>query len=203
MEYIFSMNTEILFLVLEYNIVKCERKSDFIIQKRAKKTLSNNSEGTAIVSPIKIIKVTDRCNSSSTSESNPSSIVSNHIDNLLSTKQLEPVQVHSVVSTIGHERQSNKFSSQSVNVKAIIPSSKKIDKSQYITLQSPRKKRDFYGKAITSSSSNNRLSRPMNKTDASLPTKIRPSSTPVCAARLPRTPLPDRPISIPPLRTSN
>jgi hypothetical protein len=70
--------------------------------------------------------------------------------------------------------------------------------------QSPRKKRDFYGKSSSgtpSSSSSNRSYRHMNKTDSSS-NKNRPSSTPACTQVLPTPTLPDRPISIPPLKTS-
>ena len=109
--------------MIEYNVVKSERKTDFIIQKRAKKSVSNDSHGPALVSPIKIIKVTDRYNPLSTFESNPSSIVSNNIHNLLSTKQLEPVQVHSIVLTVGREKKL----SQSTSVKTKISSSPLID----------------------------------------------------------------------------
>jgi hypothetical protein len=72
-------------------------------------------------------------------------------------------------------------------------------------IQSPRKKRDFYGKSSSgtpSSSSSNRSYRHMNKTDSSSSNKNRPSSTPACTQVLPTPTLPDRPISIPPLKTS-
>jgi hypothetical protein len=59
-------------------------------------------------------------------------------------------------------------------------------------LQSPRKKRDFYGKS-------HRSPNHVNKSDASLSNKTRPSSTPaVCTEVLTKTSLPDRPVSIPP-----
>ncbi len=75
-------------------------------------------------------------------------------------------------------------------------------------MQSPRKKRDFYGKSSSTpstllSSSNNRTNRHLNKTDSSSSNKNRPSSTPACTGVLPTTNLPDRPISIPPLKTSS
>ena len=114
-------------LLLGYNIVKSERKTDFIIQKRAKKTLNPNPEGTAIVSPIKIIKVTDRYNHHPPHEFSPTSIVSNNIANLLSTKQLEPVQVHSVVSTVGRPTKPEKVFVQTLKMISTPPSSKKID----------------------------------------------------------------------------
>jgi hypothetical protein len=94
--------------------------------------LNSNSEGPAIVSPIKIIKVTDRYNP----PSHPS-IVSNNIDNLLSTKQLEPLQVHSVISNVGQQTKSDKLFAQSLDVKTLINtsstiklSSKKFDEIQ-------------------------------------------------------------------------
>ena len=93
-----------LFIRLEYNVVKSERKTDFIIQKRSKKS----SEGTALVSPIKIIKISDTSSSS--------------IDNLLSTKQLEPVQVHSVVTKLGEQIKQEQFLPKSINVKILINS---------------------------------------------------------------------------------
>jgi hypothetical protein len=113
--------------------VKSERKTDFIIQKRAKKSPNLNSDGNAIVSPIKIIKVTDKRIDLQGSLPPPpplllsSSTVAGSIDNLLSTKQLEPVQVHSVVSKGGHQLKQEKFLQQSVvqtvNVKTLINTS--------------------------------------------------------------------------------
>jgi len=74
-------------------------------------------------------------------------------------------------------------------------------------MQSPRKKRDFYGKSSGTpstplSSSNNRTNRHLNKTDSSSSNKNRPSSTPAFTEVLSTTILPDRPVSIPPLKTS-
>jgi hypothetical protein len=119
-----------------YNIVKSERKTDFIIQKRAKKTINSNT----IVSPIKIIKITDKNN---TLPPILSSTISNSINNLLSTKQLEPLQVHSVVSKVGQQTKQEKIISspilQSVHVKTLIntsPSSKistnKLDEIKFV-----------------------------------------------------------------------
>lgn len=90
--------------MVEYNVVKSERKTDFIIQKRAKKSMSSDSHGPTLVSPIKIIKITDRSNPSFASESKSSA---NNINNLLSTKKLEPVQVHSIILTVGREKNSS------------------------------------------------------------------------------------------------
>jgi hypothetical protein len=196
-----------------YSIVKSERKTDFIIQKRAKKTLNSNPNGNAIVSPIKIIKVTDKHNPFQESlppPLPPSSMISNNIDNLLSTKQLEPVQVHSIGQQIKKEKLITSPIVQTVNVKTLIntcsPTNKLDEINQDMIIQSPRKKRDFYGKSSgippSSSSSNNRSNRHINKTDSSLSNKNRPSSTPACTEVLSTTKLPDRPISIPPLKTS-
>jgi len=121
-----------------YNIVKSERKTDFIIQKRAKKTINSNT----IVSPIKIIKITDKNNSLPPILS---STISNSINNLLSTKQLEPLQVHSVVSKVGQQTKQEKIISspivQSVHIKTLIntsPSSKistnKLDEIKFVIL---------------------------------------------------------------------
>ena len=175
--------------ILEYNIVKAERKTDFIIQKRAKKILNTNPEAPNIVSPIKIIKVTDRY----IPPTNPPTI-SNNINNLLSTKQLEPVQVHSVIANVEQQSKPEKIFSQPVDVKTLITtsspsksSSKKLDHTQ-----SPRKKRDFYGKT-------NRSPHQANKSDASSSNKTRPSSTPAVSTEVAiKTNLPDRPVSIPP-----
>jgi hypothetical protein len=107
-----------------YNNVKSERKTDFIIQKRAKKAPNLNSDGNAVVSPIKIIKVTDKRNEllESLLPPPPPSIVVNSIDNLLSTKQLEPVQVHSVVSS-GNHHTKQKSAVSSINVKTLMSTS--------------------------------------------------------------------------------
>ncbi len=69
-----------------------------------------------------------------------------------------------------------------------------------MTMQSPRKKRDFYGKS--SGTPTTKSTRHINKTDSSLSNKNRPSSTPACIEVLSTPTLPDRPISIPPLKTS-
>jgi hypothetical protein len=96
--------------------------------------LNSNSDGNAIVSPIKIIKVTDKYNSLQESfPSRPPSTISSNIDNLLSTKQLEPVQVHSVVSKVGQQTKQEKCLTQSV-VKTLInlsPSSK-LDEIKFV-----------------------------------------------------------------------
>ncbi|CAF4610088.1 unnamed protein product, partial [Rotaria sp. Silwood2] len=198
-----------------YNVVKSERKTDFIIQKRAKKISNPNSDGHAIVSPIKIIKVTDKHNDLQECLPQPSNISTN-TNNLLSTKQIEPVQVHSVVSKVEHQTKQEKLVQpsivQSKNIQTVIntslssSSNKSDDISQEMIMQSPRKKRDFYGKSSGTpilSSSYNRSHRHMNKTDSFSSNKNRPSSTPACTEVLSITTLPDRPISIPPLRTSS
>jgi hypothetical protein len=86
--------------------------------------------------------------------------------------------------------------------------------SRAMIMQSPRKKRDFYGKSSgpsttpTSSSSSTSLSsnkshRHITTTDSSFTNKNRPSSTPACPTTIPTPTLPDRPVSIPPLKTSS
>jgi len=103
---------------------------------------------------------------------------------------------------IGQQTKQSQPVVQTVNIKTLInisPSSKistnKFDEiNQDMTMQSPRKKRDFYGKSS---------SRHINKTDSSLSNKNRPSSTPACTEVLSIITLPDRPVSIPPLKTSH
>ncbi|CAF0992177.1 unnamed protein product [Rotaria sordida] len=198
-----------------YNVIKSERKTDFIIQKRAKKISNPNSDSHTIVSPIKIIKITDKHNDlqqESLFQSSLLSSSSNISNNLLSTKQIEPVQVHSVVSKVEHQikqdeilEQSNIQTLTNTSLSSSSSSKKSDDISQEMIIQSPRKKRDFYGKSSGTSilsSSYNRSSRHMNKIDSfSSSNKNRPSSTPACTEVLSTTILPDRPISIPPLRT--
>jgi hypothetical protein len=104
-----------------YDVNKTQRKAGFVIQKKAKKTPNMNSHGHAIVSPIKILKVTDKHNGLTDSIISPSSTVAISINNLLSTKQLEPVQVHSV----GHQpkQQQQQAVVQSINVKTLLNTS--------------------------------------------------------------------------------
>ena len=105
-----------------YNIVKAEQKPDFFIQKKPKRSTTDaNSDGHALVSPIKIVKVTNKRHQSPGSQ--PSSFVAASVDNLLSTKQLEPVQVHSVVSTVGQATKPQPPVVQSVNVKTLLNTS--------------------------------------------------------------------------------
>ncbi|CAF0952819.1 unnamed protein product [Rotaria sordida] len=214
-----------------HDIVKTERKSSFTIPKKVKKTSNLNSDSNTVVSSI---KTTDKHNRLQDSLSQPpppppSSTVSTSINNLLSSKQLEPVQVHSVVSSVGQQtKQQPQQQSiiQSVNVKPLLnnsPSSSSNTKSSHLSsneinrtmmAQSPRKKRDFYGKSSGSStastppssstsSPNSKSYRHMSITDSSSSNKNRPSSTPACTTTI-RTPnLPDRPVSIPPLKTSS
>ncbi|UJR30981.1 hypothetical protein I4U23_018492 [Adineta vaga] len=123
-----------------YNIVKEERKTDFIIQKRVKKSPNLNADGQALVSPIKIIKITEKRHDSPEILPPPllsslTSTVADSFDNLLSTKQLEPVQVHSVVCKSGQQSKPENSLSvaivQSVNMKALLdPSSPKFKTSE-------------------------------------------------------------------------
>ncbi|CAF2372692.1 unnamed protein product [Rotaria sp. Silwood2] len=217
--------------VSSYDIVKTERKSSFTIPKKTKKTSDLNTNSNAVVSSTKTVKTTDKHNRLRDSLPQPppspsSSTISASINNLLSSKQLEPVQVHSVVSSVGQQTKQQQSVIQSVSVKPLLtnsPSSSSSNtKSSHLSNeinremigQSPRKKRDFYGKSSGSSntptppssstsSPNNKSHRHMNTTDSSSPNKNRPSSTPAYTTTL-RTPnLPDRPVSIPPLKTSS
>ncbi|CAF5137134.1 unnamed protein product, partial [Rotaria sp. Silwood1] len=120
-------------------------------------------------------------------------------DKLLQQSIIQSTNVETVINT----------SVSSSNTK-ISSSNKADDISQEMIIQSPRKKRDFYGKSSgtptsssSSSSSSNKSYRHMNKIDSFSSNKNRPSSTPACTEVLPTTILPDRPISIPPLRTSS
>jgi hypothetical protein len=82
-------------------------------------------------------------------------------------------------------------------------------------MQSPRKKRDFYGKSAggpsttptppssATSSPSHKSHRHTHTTDSSSANNSRPSSTPACTAANPVTNLPDRPVSIPPLKSSS
>jgi len=180
--------------------ISTERKSSFIIPKKIKK----NSDGN--------VRLHDSL------PPPPSSTVATSINNLLSTKQLEPVQVHSV----GQQQ----AVIQSVSVKTLLNNSPSSNTktsqlsdeiSRTIIMQSPRKKRDFYGKSSggpsttptpsssssSTSSPNNKSHRHANTTDSSSTTNNRPSSTPACTATNPVPNLPDRPVSIPPLKTSS
>lgn len=86
--------------------------------------------------------------------------------------------------------------------------------SRTVIMQSPRKKRDFYGKSSgpsttptppssLSSSPTNKSHRHMNINESSSANKNRPSSTPACTTILRPPTLPDRPVSNPPLKTSS
>ncbi|CAF4967009.1 unnamed protein product, partial [Rotaria sp. Silwood1] len=218
-----------------YDIVKTERKSGFTIPKKMKKTSNLNSDSTAVVSSIKTVKTTDK--HARLQDSLPqlpppplplSSTVSTSISNVLSSKQLEPVQVHSVVSSVGQQAKQQQSVIQSVSVKPLLnnspsssssssntkPSQLSNEINRTMIIQSPRKKRDFYGKSSgpsttstspssSTSSPNNKSHRHMNTIDSSSSNKNRPSSTPACTTTI-RTPnLPDRPVSIPPLKTSS
>ena len=71
-------------------------------------------------------------------------------------------------------------------------------------MPSPRKKRDFYGKSLgtpISLSPRQSSHRYASNIDSLSSNANRPSSTPACTSALSTTILPDRPISIPPLRT--
>jgi hypothetical protein len=91
------------------------RKPAFVIPKKIKKTSNLNSN-----SPIK------------TSPS--SSIISTSINNLLSTKKLEPVQVHSVISTVSQpSKQQQPTLIQSVTVKTLLNNSPSNTKTSQLS----------------------------------------------------------------------
>ena len=117
---------------MSYSIVKPERKTDFIIQKRAKKTQDPNSNSNATVSPIKIIKVIDKYHDlkNSAFSSTLSSLHSNtspNINYLLQSKQLEPVEIHSFMSKDENSTKRNELihkpSIQSTNRKTLVNTS--------------------------------------------------------------------------------
>ncbi|UJR15655.1 hypothetical protein I4U23_002591 [Adineta vaga] len=204
-----------------YEIKKVERKSGFTIPKKVKKTSESNFDNVHTVSPT---KNTDKHNTSQSSLSSQSSTISTSVNTLLSTKQLEPVQVHSVGQQV-KQQQPQASVIQSVSVKTLLnspsssPSNTKTSQfadeiSRSMIMQSPRKKRDFYGKSSgpsntppsssrsSTSSPNTKSHRHMNTTDSSSTNNNRPSSTPACTATISAPTLPDRPVSIPPLKTS-
>jgi len=225
------------------DIKKIERKSGFTIPKKIKKTSDLNPNDTAIISSNKTSKITDKRNESQNPLLPPptpsSSTVAASINNLLSTKQLEPVQVHSV----GQQSKQQQSVIQSVSVRTLLNNSSssssntKISQlsdeirlvlqfyrvfstififylSRTMMMQSPRKKRDFYGKSSgpsttpsssrsSTSSPNTKSHRHMNTTDSSSTNNNRPSSTPACTATISAPTLPDRPVSIPPLKSSS
>ena len=119
-----------LVLPSSYDGSKSEPKSDFVIQKRTKKSTDSANDGHALVSPIKIIKVTNK------RQGLPSAVVSptmsTGINNLLSTKQLEPLQVHSVISSVGHQTKQSKTPTvvQSINVKTLLNTSPPASQSR-------------------------------------------------------------------------
>lgn len=85
---------------LSMNSNKAERKTDFIIQKRSRKVPNLNTDN----STIKAIKVNET-NPDKTGSSLAIPVllpwnIPTNINSLLSTKKIEPVQVHSVVSKV-------------------------------------------------------------------------------------------------------
>ena len=104
-----------------------------------KKTSSSNSDGSAIVSPSKTIKTYDKQNGSQDSllppPPPPSSTIAASINNLLSTKKLEPVQVHSVISTVGQQSKQQSSVIQSVSVKTLLNNSPTSSSSNSKTSQ--------------------------------------------------------------------
>ena len=121
-----------------HSIAEPESRTDFIVQKRSKTKSTDHphDSGPALVSPIKIIKVSNKRPtngpSNSVSPSTPSRTVPSSINNVLSSKQLEPVQVHSVISTVvGHPSKSLTSTPvvQTINVKTLLTTSPTSSKS--------------------------------------------------------------------------
>ncbi|CAF1011870.1 unnamed protein product [Adineta steineri] len=204
-----------------YDIKKTERKSGFTIPKKVKKTSDDHTH-------ISSTKTTDKRSGLQNSLlPSQSSTISPSINNILSTKQLEPVQVHSVghqskpqqplpssvIRTVSVKTLLNSPSSSSSSSGKISHLSQEISRS--MIMQSPRKKRDFYGKSSgppnaspsssrsSTSSPNTKSHRHTNTTDSSSTNNNRPSSTPACTATISAPTLPNRPVSIPPLETSS
>jgi hypothetical protein len=105
------------------DIKKIERKSGFTIPKKIKKTSDLNPNDNAIISSNKTSKITDKRHESQNPLLPPptssSSTVAASINNLLSTKQLEPVQVHSV----GQQSKQQQSVIQSVSVRTLLNNS--------------------------------------------------------------------------------
>ncbi|CAF1267100.1 unnamed protein product, partial [Didymodactylos carnosus] len=158
-----------------YHIVKAQRKEENLHKKTSK------TEPSSIVSPLKLIKVNEQPKTGRRSPSRISQIqtLSSNINNLLSTKKIEPVQVHSVVTRphvhdnknpqehqTSHHHQSNlvdKVLVHPIDVKQVY---QQLATTQPILLNNieveqlkntaiiscPKKKRDYFGKSSTCSS---------------------------------------------------
>lgn len=193
-------------------------KDNFIIEKCSRKSTEHGPVGNTLVSPIKIIKVNHHKRLSNPNNETETTVTmkkaSSTTKEILSSKQLEPVQVHSVIST-SNPHTTNAPVVQSVNVKSLLSASpesimKDEDSGQGPLGQSPKKKRDFYGKSSipptsstgSSPTSNHRSNRQSSSNSSPSNNKTRPSSTPACTTTtLPNPSMPDRPISIPPLKS--
>lgn len=81
---------------------------------------SSTEKKTGFVIPKKMKKISDKSNGL---QDSLSSNVGTSINNLLSTKQLEPLQVHSVVSTVGQQSKQQSSIIQSVTVKTLLNNS--------------------------------------------------------------------------------
>lgn len=103
-----------------------ERKSGFTIPKKVKKSSHLNPDEHPIISSMKNIKTSDKHNGLQDTLLQPSRLlvptISTNMNNILSTKQLEPVQVHSVVSSVGQPPKQHQQQSSS-SVKSIVHSS--------------------------------------------------------------------------------
>jgi len=156
-----------------------------------------------------------------------------NVNNLLSAKQLEPLQVHSVTQPQGiiqtvsvktllnhsptskssHSSLSDELRYESIEIVNSREKKRTFDlSSRTMIMQSPRKKRDFYGKSsggqsktpTPPSSPAPKSHRIINQIDSPSATNNRPSSTPACTTTSHSTAanLPDRPVSNPPLKSS-
>ena len=197
---------------------KFDGSTDFIIQKRSQKMSIRTPLGTEVGSSM-------RPNYPGITSLPITSLLPSRmtigIDNLLSTKELQPMQVHSLVSSAGCSGKPGKSASPSLtrsfNIKNLIsassssgkrPPSKDSETFRFVSLgtslltclfsshdmmeQFPRKKRDFYG----------RSSSPSPHVDPSQSAKRRPSSTPASPEILAAGAVSDRPSSIPLLNSS-
>lgn len=101
-------------------------KDNFIIEKCSRKSTEHGPVGNTLVSPIKIIKVNHHKRLSNPNNETETTVTmkkaSSTTKEILSSKQLEPVQVHSVIST-SNPHTTNAPVVQSVNVKSLLSAS--------------------------------------------------------------------------------
>ncbi|CAF0773095.1 unnamed protein product [Didymodactylos carnosus] len=153
------------------------------IAQRKEETYQNNSkkEPSNIVSPLKLVKINERPKNGRRSPLRSAQIqtLSANINNLLSTKKIEPVQVHSVVTrphvydnkyqqehqTLNRHQLNlaDKVSLHPIDVKQvyqqltitqpILSNNIKMEQLNIATTSSPKKKRDYFGKSSGSTCS--------------------------------------------------